>query len=80
MTLSVIAGISLTGCERGFEPSPRFEVFCPPIVSYGETFSNNLADEVQELPSDSVIPEALSDYVELRGAIRVCIEQREQLK
>ena len=72
-----IVGISLIGCGTVYDAETRLEIYCPPLIEYEEEYRNKLADEVQELPSGSLIPEALTDYVELRGLIRVCIEERD---
>ena len=70
--------ILLIGCERTvFEP--RLEVFCPSLETYSEEFNQQLADEVQSLPSSRAIEEALIDYIELRDRIRTCIRAREEI-
>lgn len=73
------AMILLTGCgQKVFKT--QLEVYCPPIVSYSEDFNEELADELQSLPSESdKIPEALADYALLRDTIRNCTKTREHL-
>lgn len=58
---------------------PRLEVFCPSLPSYSEQFNQQIADEVQSLPSSTAIEEALIDYIELRDRIRACNQAREDL-
>ena len=77
-TALLAATILLPSCVSTAS-SIRLEVYCPQIEAYDRAFSEKLADEVEQLPSDSTIVEALSDYVELRGKIRACVEERDKL-
>ena len=59
----------------GFKPI----IYCPPVRDYDTMFNEELADEVQSLPSHATaIPEALGDYVDLRDRIRRCENERDK--
>lgn len=75
MLLGIVA-LSLSGCaETVFRT--RLEIYCPPLVTYGDAFSQRLADEIETLPSDSfAIDQALIDYSMLRDRIRACQKER----
>lgn len=45
---------------------------CPPIRDYTEAQQKQMAAELDLLPEDSVIIEAMKDYSELRDRIRKC--------
>ena len=59
----------INGC--GTEPS-RHAVVCPPIFAYDRAFQAQLADEIQRLPSGTVLERAMLDYARLRDQARVC--------
>lgn len=70
----------LTACATTVYET-EVEVYCPPIKSYSEAFNNRLADEIEDLPTDShAIEEAISNYIVLRDKIRACDTQAEELK
>lgn len=66
-TLAVIAVlmILLTGC--GATNSS-----CPPLIEYTEAQQKGLADELQALPQDSVIPDFIIGYSIQRDNLRLC--------
>lgn len=45
---------------------------CPQVKMYDETFNERLAREVEILPPDSVVFEALRDCFVLRQQVKVC--------
>jgi len=61
--------ISLIGCAKA---TSDLEIYCPSVSQYTQEFQNKLADELQSLPSDTAISEALTDYIVLRDKIRKC--------
>jgi len=80
-TLSIlaVAVTLLTGCA-GTVYRTDLEVYCPPIVSYDESFSSRLADEIEALPTDNyAIDMAITDYAKLRNRIRACEKEKEKL-
>jgi hypothetical protein len=64
----LLAPILLIGCA-----SPGSDT-CGllPLRTYGPIFSMQLADEVQAAPAAAVWPQAVTDYVALRDAVRAC--------
>ena len=74
--LFVSGAILLTGCAT--TTSRQLIIYCPPIIEYEKDFRQELAQEVEELPSqfDRTF-EALADYAELRDEVRSCIRQRD---
>ena len=67
-TLPLLALSLLTGCA-----SPGFDgCSLLPLKTYGPIFSMRLADEVQAASPDAVWPQAVTDYVALRDAVRAC--------
>jgi hypothetical protein len=70
----------LTACASTVYKT-EVEVYCPSIKIYSEAFNNRLADEIEDLPTDSqAIGEAISNYIVLRDKIRACEKQAEELK
>ena len=45
---------------------------CPPLRDYNPAFSQRLASELDPLPPDSAIVQAIGDYIQLRDAVRAC--------
>lgn len=45
---------------------------CPPLTQYDRAFNLRLADEVDALPADSAVVQALVDYKRLRDIVRAC--------
>ena len=45
---------------------------CPPIVTYSPETSARLADELEALPPDSIIPGIVGDYMMERDQLRAC--------
>jgi hypothetical protein len=45
---------------------------CAPIKDYPESFSNQLANEMETMPADSATVQAIGDYIELRDVLRTC--------
>lgn len=43
---------------------------CPPLRSYSQTFSDQLADEIESAPAGAAFPVAVEDYVGLRDQLR----------
>lgn len=58
----------LTGCV-----GPAYEASaCPVPVEYPPAVSERLADELERLPADSVIPMIVEDYIRERDMLRAC--------
>ena len=75
----MIVAVSLIGCGETVYRTD-LEVYCPPIKQYAKDFNNKLADEIESLPSEfDAIPEALSNYTNLRDHIRRCEIERDKL-
>jgi hypothetical protein len=72
----VIAMILLSGCAKN---NSDLLVYCQTEVTYTKQQTEQLADELMSLPSDSTIVEALSDYSALRASIRKCRKIEERL-
>lgn len=45
---------------------------CPPLKEYTPEFNQRLAAEVDALPADSAVVEAVGDLIGLRDQIRAC--------
>lgn len=45
---------------------------CPPVVEYDQAESVRLADEIDRLPADSIIPEIITEYWVLRRMAKAC--------
>lgn len=45
---------------------------CPPLREYDQTFMTRLADELDRVPADSAMVQAIVDYRALRDVIRAC--------
>lgn len=71
----VLLALFLTGCAQ----TTVLEVYCPPMRDYSRDFNARLANEIESLPSDAAIVEALSDYVQQRDLIRRCVNERDKL-
>jgi hypothetical protein len=64
----------LSGCAA---ETSSLEIYCPTIKVYSEDYTQQLANELTSLPSDTNISEALSDYSSLRANIRKCQQLEE---
>lgn len=69
LPLLLIATLSLTACAT--VPS-RPSVICPPIAAYDRAFQARLAVEIQRLPTDAALEQAMLDYAKLRDQARSC--------
>jgi len=79
LILLLIASLLLTGCEKTVYRT-QLEIYCPQIKQYDERFNNQLADELENLPPESVaIDEAVKNYIYLRDRIRRCSEEKDNL-
>ena len=68
----------LSGCASTVYKT-ELEVYCPPLKQYPQEFNEQLATEIESLPSDdTALVEALSDYIALRDKIRACIKERDK--
>lgn len=64
----VSASVLLSGCATKMTNGD----ICPPLKEYDNYERNKLADEIDKLPQDSIIPMFLGDYLLLRDLTRVC--------
>ena len=77
--LLLIVSLSLTGCAETVYRT-QLEIYCPSLKQYSEDFNNKLADELEQLPSDSrAIEEAMGNYIYLRDRIRRCEEEKDKV-
>lgn len=77
--LLLIVLVSLSGCAETVYRT-QLEIYCPSIKQYSEDFNNKLADELEQLPSDSrAIEEAMGNYIYLRDRIRRCDEEKDKV-
>ena len=77
--LLLIVLVSLGGCAETVYRT-QLEIYCPSIKQYSEDFNNKLADELEQLPSDSrAIEEAMGNYIYLRDRIRRCEEEKDKV-
>lgn len=77
--LLLIVLASLVGCEKTVYRT-QLEIYCPSLKQYSEDFNNKLADELEQLPSDSrAIEEAVGNYIYLRDRIRRCEEEKDKV-
>lgn len=67
--LLAVAMLSLTACGTPGGSSPSA---CPEIVEYPPEVSQRLADEIEQLPADSIIPMIVEDYIRERDMLRAC--------
>lgn len=51
---------------------PAVTVQCPPLVTYDRAFMQKLADELEQIGSDTAVARAIVDYRRLRDLIRAC--------
>lgn len=71
--------VLLTACG-GTVYRTSLEVYCPSIKDYSPDYNQQLATEVEELPSkNSAIETAIQDYAALRDDIRVCRTEKDKL-
>lgn len=70
LPLLVIAMSLLTSCAGPGFSDPK--TVCPRIVTYGPTFQNRLANEIESLPAGTAIEAAMLDYGRLRAELRAC--------
>lgn len=70
------ATILLTGCAtKVFESD--LEIYCTPTVEYTDAFNQQLANEIESLPSHkTAIVEALADYITMRDLSERCEKVR----
>ena len=69
----------LSGCA-GTVYRTQVEVYCPPMATYTPEWNEELAAEIDALPTDCTsIPMAITDYAKLRDRIRRCESERDQL-
>ena len=59
-------GLGLAACSETIVAS------CPPVPQYSQAFQSRLAAEIETLPSDSALGEAIIDYKRLRDQLRAC--------
>ena len=59
----------LIGCGNTDYNAPAY---CPPLKSYPTEFSEQLADELERVETNSRVYTALADYKDLRELIKVC--------
>lgn len=66
--LLLLAMICLSGCATpGFNGCALL-----PLKTYDKPFNERLADEVGRASVDAAWPQAVTDYVALRDAVRAC--------
>ena len=63
--LAIIAVLFLGACAS-------YVSACPPPVEYSPETSARLADELEALPPESIIPGIIGDYRLLREQLRAC--------
>ena len=69
-SLSLLIASALTACTP-----TTIKLICPPIVSYTAIDQARAADELEAMPSDSIIRDRfMPDYGKLRAQIRACRE------
>jgi len=70
----------LIGCGQT-DYNTKLEVYCPAHKQYDEDFNNQLANEIESLPSTATaLPEALSDYSNLLDKVRRCAIGRDKIR
>ena len=75
----LIASLLLTGCAETVYRT-KLEIYCPSLKNYSDEFNTKLANEIENLPSDSrAIEEAMDNYIYLRDRIRRCEEEKDKL-
>ena len=58
----------------------QLEIYCPSIKQYTPEFNNRLADEIENLPTDSTaVEEAMKNYIYLRDRIRRCNDEKDKI-
>ncbi len=67
--LPVLAANLLTACATA---NSDLTCSCPPIKTYSKSVQQQMADEIDMLPADSVLVAAMQDYALLRQQIRAC--------
>tara|TARA_E500000331_G_C16959589_1_gene584287 strand:+ start:190 stop:435 length:246 start_codon:yes stop_codon:yes gene_type:complete len=76
LNLLLIVSLLLTGCGQTVYRT-KLEIYCPSIKQYDESFNQQLADEMEGLPSNyTAIDEAMKGYIYLRDRIRRCEEEK----
>ena len=63
---------------RGYKT--ELEVYCPPKVEYSDAFTQQLVEEILNLPLETfAIEQAVADYVRLRDLISACDTERDRI-
>lgn len=58
----------------------ELEVYCPPKVEYSDAFTQQLVEEILNLPLETfAIEQAVADYVRLRDLISACDTERDRI-
>ena len=71
--------VLLTGCAKTVYRT-QLEVYCPALKQYDAQYNQQLAKEIESLPSDyRAIEEAIGNYVYLRDRIRRCEAEKGKL-
>lgn len=52
--------------------SPTITSVCPPVQQYSKQFNQSLANEIEDLPDNSLIVRVISDYINLRDQLKIC--------
>lgn len=70
----LVIGMSLlTGCvPAASDQAPVVVVTCPTLIDYDQASLNKLADEIDALPRNSLLPLFMADYAGLRAQVRAC--------
>ena len=69
----------LVGCGETVYRT-QLEIYCPSIKQYTPEFNNKLADEIENLPTDSTaVEEAMKNYIYLRDRIRRCNDEKDAM-
>lgn len=66
LILLLIAGLSLSACATVVSET------CPTLFDYPQQVMDQAADELEQLPNDSVLPDLIGDYGVVREEIRAC--------
>lgn len=69
----LIPGLTcLTACGQDRFRPPVMAPLCPAPIEYGADFQRQLAGELEALPDQAALWQAMLDYGQLRAALRVC--------
>lgn len=76
--LVIVCGLALAGCS--FIPQPSSLVpqglKCPQVPKWQESFKVKLSAEVEKIPQDSALTEAIAELVEVREWISVNCKEK----